>query len=77
MCVKWAATSKGQSRIAIIKLGGAGFELLKVELSFQVHEIGFWGMFEKRRNLDGDGVDFVIYYAVGHDAAEQKFDSDR
>ena len=39
-----------------------------------MREPGFWGMFEKQRNLDGDGVDFVIYYAVGHDAAAQKFD---
>ena len=28
------------------KTGGAGFNLLKVELSFQVHEPGFWGMFD-------------------------------
>ena len=66
----------GQSRNAIIKLGGAGFNLRKVELSFQVHEPGFWGMFEKRLNFDGNSVDYVIYYAVGHDAAVRKFDSD-
>ena len=24
-------------------------------------------LFEKRRNLDGDGVEFVIYNAVGHE----------
>ena len=64
----------GQSRDAVIKLGGAGCKLLDVELSFQVREPGFWGMFEKRRNLDGNGVNFVIYYAVSHDAAAQKFD---
>ena len=23
-------------------------------------------MFEKSRNLDGNGVDFIIYYAVSH-----------
>ena len=40
-----------------------------------MREPGFWGMFEKRRNLDGDGVDFVVY-AVGHDAAARNFDSD-
>ena len=56
--------------------GGAGYKLLDVELSFQVREPGFWGMFEKRRNLDGDGVDFVVY-AVGHDATARNFDSDR
>ena len=33
-------------------------------------------MFEKWQNLDGDSVDFVIYYAVGHDAAAWKSDSD-
>ena len=65
----------GQSRDAVIKLGGAGCKLLDVELSFQVREPGLWGMFEKRRNLDGDGVDFIVY-AVGHDAAERNFDSD-
>ena len=52
----------GQSRNSIKKLGG--FKLLKVLLSFQVHEPGFWGMFEKRQNLDVDGVDFVVYFAV-------------
>ena len=52
-----------QSRNEIVKLGGAGFTLLKVKLSFQVQEPGFWGM-------------FVIYYAIGHDAAARKFDSD-
>ena len=67
----------GKSRNAIIKLGRAGFNLLKVELSFQVYEPGFRGMFEKWRNLDGNGVDFVIYFAVSHDAAAWKFDSDR
>ena len=30
-------------------------------------------MFEKWRNLDGDNVDFVIYYAIGHDANARKF----
>ena len=64
----------GQSRDAVIKLGEAGCKLLNVELSFQVPEPVFWGMFEKRRNLDGDGVNFVIYYAVGHDPAARKFD---
>ena len=38
-------------------------------------EPGFWGMFEKRRNLDGEGDDFVIYCAVSHGAAAWKFDS--
>ena len=66
----------GQSINAIIKLGGAGINLLKVELSFQVQKPDFWGMFEKRQNLDGDSFDFVIYYAIGHDAAAQRFDSD-
>ena len=47
--------------------------MLKVELSFQVHEPGFWGMFEKRQNLDGDGVDFVIDCAIGYDDAARKF----
>ena len=37
----------GQIRNAIIKLGGADFKLLKVELSFLVHKPGFWGMFKK------------------------------
>ena len=64
---------RGQSRDAVIKLGGAGCKLLDVELSFQVRKPGFWGMFEKWRNLDGEGVDFVIYYAVGHDTAAPKF----
>ena len=32
----------------------AGFKLLNVELSFQVCEPGFWGMFDKRWNVDGD-----------------------
>ena len=32
-----------------------------------------WG---KRQKLDGKDVDFVIHYAVGHDAAARKFDSD-
>ena len=45
---------------------------LRSKLSFQVHEPGFWGMFEKQRNLDGDDVDFVIYYAGGHGAAARK-----
>ena len=67
---------RGQSRNAMIKLVGAGLKLLKVKLSFQMHKPGFWGMFEKQRNLDGNGVDFVIYYAFGHDAAARKFDSD-
>ena len=58
----------GQSRNAVIKLGGAGCKLLNVQLSFQVRKPGFWGMFEKWRSLDGNGVNFVIYYAVSHDA---------
>ena len=65
----------GLCRNAPIKLGGAGFKLLKVKLSFQVHEPGFWGMFEKGRNLDGDSVDIVIYCAIGHGTAALKFDS--
>ena len=52
-------------------------ELLKVELSFQVHKPGFWGIFEKWQNLDGDGVDFVRYCAIGHGAAARKFDCNR
>ena len=67
---------EGQSRNAIIKLGGAGFKLIKVKLNFQVHKPGFWDMFKKRRNLDGNGVDFVIYYAVSYDTAARKFVSD-
>ena len=54
---------EGPSRNAVINLGGAGFKLLNVKFSFQVREPGFWGMFEKQPNLDGNGVDFVIYYA--------------
>ena len=50
----------GQSRNALLKLCGAGFKLLKVELNFQVHKSGLWGMFEKRWNLDGDGVNFGV-----------------
>ena len=67
------STGRGRWR-AIIKLGGAGFKLLKVELRFQVHGPGFWGMFEKQWNLDGDSVDFVIYCAISHGAAAQKLD---
>ena len=67
----------GQSRNAIIKLGGAGFKLLKIKLNFQVHKLGFWGTFEKQQNLDGIGVDFFIYCAVGHGAAARKLDSNR
>ena len=43
-------------------------------LSFQVYEPGFWGVFEKRRNLDGDSVGFVIYFADGPGAAARKID---
>ena len=42
---------RGLSRNAPIQLGGAGFKLLKIELSFQVHETGFWDMFEIGRIL--------------------------
>ena len=72
MCVSWAERLEGKAER--IKLGGAGCNLLNVELSFQVHEPGFWGTFEKWWNLDGDSVDFVIYYAVGHGAAARKID---
>ena len=41
----------GQSRNPIIKLGVAGFKLLEVELSFQVHEPGFWGMLKNGGTL--------------------------